>query len=225
MDGRRGDAEVSLHVGFGWGLTEHTLVDADEGQVLALLLSEAMRADPRPDPRHRVEHCSIIDEETIRRIARLGAIPIPGTSFLYHFRDAYVQNLGEPRIRYAYGMASFIKNGVVAAASTDAPVVPTSAVIGLQTMLTRHDVQGRPVWPEEAISLDEALRAYTVNGAYASFEENIKGTLAPGMIGDVTVFETDLHAVEPDQLETVRIDYTITDGNVAYERIGLAGRS
>jgi predicted amidohydrolase YtcJ len=114
---------------------------------------------------------------------------------------------------------------VVAAASTDAPVVPTSAVIGLQTMLTRHDVQGRPVWPEEAISLDEALRAYTVNGAYASFEENIKGTLAPGMIGDVTVFETDVHAVEPDQLGTVRIDYTITDGNVAYERIGLAGRS
>jgi predicted amidohydrolase YtcJ len=206
--------------GFQVGI--HAIGDAAIDLVLDAY-EEAMRAYPRHDPRHRVEHCSIVDEETIRRIARLGAIPIPGTSFLYHFRDAYVQNLGEPRIRYAYGMASFIRNGVIAAASTDAPVVPTSAVIGLQTMLTRHDVQGRPVWPEEAISLDEALRAYTVNGAYASFEENIKGTLAPGMIGDVTVFETNLHAVEPDHLETVRIDYTITDGNVAHERIGLAG--
>ena len=183
----------------------------------------AMNADPRPDPRHRVEHCSIIDAETIRRIARLGAIPIPGTSFLYHFRDAYVQNLGEQRIRYAYGMASFNRHGVIAAASTDAPVVPTSATIGLQTMVTRRDAQGRPIWPEEAISLDDALRAYTVNGAYASFEEKIKGTLAPGMIGDVTVFETDIHAVAPDELGKVRIDYTVADGNVAYERPGLGG--
>jgi predicted amidohydrolase YtcJ len=205
--------------GFQVGI--HAIGDAAIDLVLDAY-EAAMRADPRPDPRHRVEHCSIVDEATIRRIARLGVIPIPGTSFLYHFRDAYVQNLGYDRIRYAYGMATFAKHGVIAAASTDAPVVPTTATIGLQTMLTRRDINRNEIWPEEAIDLDAALRAYTVNGAYASFEESIKGTLKPGMIGDVTVFETDLRSVAPNDIGHVRIDYTITDGNVAYRRDGAA---
>lgn len=178
----------------------------------------AMAAYPRPNPRHRVEHCSIIDRQTIERIARMGVIPIPGTSFLYHFRDAYVQNLGMERIRYAYGMKSFADHGIIAAASTDAPVVPTSATIGLQTMLTRRDMHGREMWAEEAIDLDAALRAYTWNGAYASFEETIKGSLEAGKVGDVTVFETDLRSVAPGDLGSVRIDYTIADGRVVHAR-------
>jgi predicted amidohydrolase YtcJ len=201
--------------GFQVGI--HAIGDAAIDLVLDAY-EEAMKADPRPDPRHRVEHCSIINEATIERIARLGAIPIPGTSFLYHFSDAYLQNLGRKRIRYAYGMASFMRHGVIAAASTDAPVVPTSAVVGLQTMVTRKDRQGREIWPEEAISLDDALRAYTVNGAYASFEETIKGSFRSGMIGDVAIFETDLHQTPVDELAAVQVDCTIADGNIVYER-------
>jgi len=201
--------------GFQVGI--HAIGDAAIDLVLDAY-EEAMIADPRADPRHRVEHCSIINEATIARIARLGVIPIPGTSFLYHFSDAYLQNLGMDRIRYAYGMASFLRHGVVAAASTDAPVVPTSAVIGLQTMVTRKDSGGRAIWAEEAISLDDALRAYTVNGAFASFEETIKGSFKPGMLGDVTIFETDLHQTPVDEIGAVKIDYTVTDGNVAFAR-------
>jgi predicted amidohydrolase YtcJ len=201
--------------GFQVGI--HAIGDAAIDLVLDAY-EEAMKANPRPDPRHRIEHCSIVDEATIARIARLGVIPVPGTSFLYHFRDAYIQNLGYDRLRFTYGMASFARHGIIAAASTDAPVVPTSATIGLQTMMTRRDVNGAEIWPEEAVSLDEALRAYTVNGAYASFEENIKGTLAPGMLGDVTVFETDLRGVAPAEIGGVRIDYTIAEGRVAYAR-------
>ena len=85
-------------------------------------------------------------------------------------------------------------------------------------MVTRRDILGRPCNPEEAISLEDALRAYTVNGAFASFEEGIKGTLRPGMLGDVTIFETDLFSVASDDLATVQIDYTVTAGEVAYER-------
>jgi predicted amidohydrolase YtcJ len=201
--------------GFQVGI--HAIGDAAIDLVLDAY-EEAMQSDPRPDPRHRIEHCSIVDEATIARIARLGVIPIPGTSFLYHFRDAYIQNLGYERLRYTYGMASFARHGVIAAASTDAPVVPTRATIGLQTMMTRRDVDGAEVWPEEAVSLDEAIRAYTVNGAYASFEEGIKGTLAPGMLGDVTVFETDLREVAPGDIGGVRIGYTIAEGSVVYAR-------
>lgn len=180
----------------------------------------AQRDDPRPDPRHRIEHCSIVDEGLIRRIAAIGAVPIPGTSFLRHFREAYWQNIGEERLRHAYGLATFARHGIVAAASSDAPVVPTSATAGLQTMVTRRDIAGRPVWPEEAVPLADALRVYTTNGAYASFEEGIKGRLTPGLLGDVTVFESDLFAVDPNDLAAVKIDLTIVDGEVAYARSG-----
>jgi predicted amidohydrolase YtcJ len=147
-------------------------------------------------------------------------VPIPGTSFLYYFRDSYVQNLGMDRLRFAYGMATFQKHGVIAAASTDTPIVPVSAPIGLQTMMTRHDMDGEPVWPEEAIGLYDALRAYTVNGAYASYEESIKGQLIPGMLGDVAVFETDLEAISPEEVGSVRIDHTILEGSLVYSRNG-----
>jgi predicted amidohydrolase YtcJ len=201
--------------GFQVGI--HAIGDAAIDLVLDAY-EEAQRANPRPDARHRIEHCSIVDDRILGRIRDLGTIPIPGTSFLRHFRDAYVNNLGEWRIGQAYGMRSFARLGITAAASSDAPVVPVNALAGVQTMVTRRDILGRPCNPEEAISLEDALRAYTVNGAYASFEEGMKGMLRPGMLGDVTVFETDLFAVDPDELAAVRVDCTIAGGEVVYER-------
>lgn len=200
--------------GFQVGI--HAIGDAAIDLVLDAY-EEAQAANPRPDARHRIEHCSIVDDRILGRIRDLGVVPIPGTSFLRHFRDAYINNLGEWRIGQAYGMRSFERFGIVAAASSDAPVVPVNALAGLQTMVTRRDILGRPCNPQEAISLDEALRAYTVNGAYASFEEGIKGTLRPGMLGDVTVFETDLFAVDADDLAGVKVDMTIVEGEVVYE--------
>jgi predicted amidohydrolase YtcJ len=179
---------------------------------------EALAQEPRADHRHRIEHCSIIDYDMVQRIKRVGAVPIPGTTFLYAFKNAYIQNLGMERIRYAYGMNTFYEHGIVAAASTDAPVVGTSATLGLQTMMTRRSEEGDVIWEEEAVSLEEAVRAYTWNGAYASFEEHIKGTLAPGMLGDVTVFNTDITQVDPHEIGKVEVDMTVADGRVVYER-------
>jgi predicted amidohydrolase YtcJ len=93
-----------------------------------------------------------------------------------------------------------------------------NALAGVQTMVTRRDILGRPCNLEEAVSLEEALRAYTVNGAFASFEEGIKGMLRPGMLGDVTIFETDLFSIDPHDLASTRVDYTVTAGEVAYGR-------
>ena len=204
-------------LGFQVGI--HAIGDAAIDVILDAY-EEAQRLHPRPDARHRMEHCSIVDLETIRRIKRLGVIPIPGTSFLYHFRPAYEQNLGLERIRYAYAMRTFADEGVAAAASTDAPVVPVSAAVGIGMMMNRVDVTGTPVWPEERVGLDEAIRAYTWNGAYASFEEDIKGSLEHGKVGDVTVFDSDLREVSPTDMKDIEIDLTITDGQIAYARGG-----
>ena len=213
----RGKIVRAHSLGFQVGV--HAIGDAAIDLILDAY-EEAQRLHPRHHARHRMEHCSIVDLETIRRIKRLGVVPIPGTSFLYHFRPAYEQNLGLDRIRYAYGMRTFAEEGVIAAASTDAPVVPVSAAVGIGMMMDRVDVTGTPVWPEERVGLEEAIRAYTWNGAYASFEEDIKGSLEHGKVGDVAVFDADLRKLAPSDIKGVEIDLTIADGKIAHARGG-----
>ncbi len=203
----------------GFQVGVHAIGDAAIDLILDAY-EEAQRANPRPDPRHRIEHCSIVDIDTIRRIKKLGVVPIPGTSFLYYFRESYVNNLGMDRIRLAYAMKTYAHEGVVAAASSDAPVVSLSASVGLGMMMDRVDIGGVPVWPEESVGLEEAVRAYTVNGAYASHEESIKGTLKPGMLADVAIFETDLESLSPREISSVRVDHTILGGEIVYSREG-----
>lgn len=181
---------------------------------------EAQAAVPRADTRHRIEHALLVSEDVLSRMSAAGVVPVPGSSFPYFFAPAYAQNVGEERLRYSNAMASFKHHGIVAAASTDTPVVPPEAGFGLFNMVTRKDLNGDVLWAEQAVSLDEALRAYTWNGAYASFEETIKGSLEPGKLADVAIWETDLDGIDPEALKTVAIDYTITDGNIAYERAG-----
>ena len=79
-------------------------------------------------------------------------------------------------------------------------------------------MNGDVLWGEQAISLDDALRAYTWNGAYASFEEDIKGSITPGKLADLTVLETDLRSVEPEHLGDVKVDLTIVEGDIAFSR-------
>jgi predicted amidohydrolase YtcJ len=115
-------------------------------------------------------------------------------------------------------MRTYANQGIIAAASTDSPVVPVSATVGLGMMMSRIDINGQEIWPEEIVDLDTAVRAYTWNGAYASFEEDIKGSLENGKLGDVCVFETDLRDVAPGDIKDVAVDLTISEGRVAYDR-------
>jgi predicted amidohydrolase YtcJ len=181
---------------------------------------EALAAHPRENTRHRIEHAVLVSEDVLARMATAGVVPIPGSSFTYFFAPAYAQNVGDERLRYSNAMASFQHHGIIAAASTDTPVTSPEAGYGLYNMVTRRDVNGDLLWGEQAISLDDALRAYTWNGAYASFEERIKGSLEPGKLADIAVFETDLDNVDPEALKSIRVDYTISEGRVAYERAG-----
>ncbi len=201
----------------GFQCCAHAIGDAAI-ELLIQSFEEALAEDPRPDARHRIEHSSILRPDLIDRIQRIGAIPVPGTTFLYAFKNAYVQNLGMDRIRYAYAMRTFFDRGIIASASTDAPVDSTRAMIGIQTMVTRRSEEGDVIWPEERVSLEEAVRAYTYNGAFASFEEKIKGTIEPGKLADLVVLETDLRTVAPEELEHVEVDLTIIEGDIVYSR-------
>ncbi|MGN6031306.1 MAG: amidohydrolase [Thermomicrobiales bacterium] len=201
----------------GFQIGIHAIGDAAIELILDAY-AEAQAAAPRPDIRHRIEHCSIVDLPLIERIAREKVVPIPGTTFLHYTRPAYEQNLGRDRFRYAYAMRTFEEHGIIAAASSDAPVVPVDPLLGIETMVTRLDRTGADAWTEERIGVEDAIRAYTVNAAYASHEETTKGTLKPGYLADITIFDRDLRAIEPTTIHTAAVDATIQDGTVAYGR-------
>jgi predicted amidohydrolase YtcJ len=203
----------------GFQIGIHAIGDAAIDAVLDAY-DAAQAQNPRPDVRHRIEHCSLLDMRMIRRIKRLGVVPIPGTTFLYYTRPAYLQNLGEERVRYAYAMKTFAGNGIVAAASSDAPVVPANPLIGIQTMVTRTDRLGDEIFPEESIPIEDALRAYTWNAAYATHSEGRKGAIKPGYLADVTVFDTDLRTIDPGTIAERSVAYTIADGRVVHQRNG-----
>lgn len=195
----------------------HAIGDAAIEAVLDAYAA-AQAQNPRPNARHRIEHCSLLDEGLLDRIQAQGVIPIPGTTFLHYMRPVYLQNLGAERVRYAYAMRTFAERGIVAAASSDAPVVPVNPLLGIQTMVTRRDRLGDDIFPKEAVTVEAALRAYTWAPAYASFSEGRKGTLATGYLADLTVFESDLRQVLPDHLAAQRIDATIAGGEIVYDR-------
>lgn len=201
----------------GFQQGHHAIGDA----AIWLLLDayERMQAEmPVADFRPRIEHCSVLTAEMVDRIQKIGALPIPGTTFLYDMRPVYLANLGAERVRYAYAMNTFQQKGIVAAASTDSPVSLVNPMIGIQMMVTRRDRNGDEIFPEERLELEDAIKTYTWNAAYASYSEHEKGSLEVGKLGDVTIFETDLRTVDPMHLRDIRADYTIADGEVVYER-------
>lgn len=201
----------------GFQQGHHAIGDA----AITLLLDtyeQIQREYPVENFRPRIEHCSILSEEMVDRIQAIGAVPIPGTTFLYDMRPAYLANLGEERVRYSYAMNTFQQRGIVAAASTDSPVSLVNPMIGLQMLMTRKDRNGDGIFEEESLNLEDALRAYSWNGAYSTHTEHEKGSLETGKLGDVTIFETDLRSVDPLAIRDVRVDYTIADGKVVHER-------
>lgn len=200
----------------GWQVCAHAIGDAAVDFLLDCYAA-ARQAHPRPDTRHRIEHCEFLSgPQTLDRIAALGAVPVPGTTFIREFLPLYLQNLGEKRLRYANALRSFADRGIVAAASSDAPVVTVDPLAGIQTMLTRRDVAGTAASPEEAITFEAAVRAYTWAGAYASFEEGIKGSLIPGKVGDLAVLGADARTVEPDSISEIGVELTMMDGQVVH---------
>ena len=120
-------------------------------------------------------------------------------------------------------MRKWTAAGLYPSASSDGPVSSTNPFRNLYTMVTRKTNKGTAIGADQALTLEEAIGAYTVNSAYGSFEEGIKGTLAPGMLGDVAVLDTDLFATEPEAWLSAHCDLAIVGGVVAHDRLGEVG--
>jgi predicted amidohydrolase YtcJ len=178
-------------------------------------LEHAQQRLPLRDPRPQITHCTLINDELVRRIKALGAVPAPFSTYPYYNSDKF-HFYGEPLIRHCMAFRTFIDAGVVAAAGSDFPPGPFAPLMAIQAMVTRKGWNGETWGAEQRVTVDEALRINTWNGAYASHEEHVKGSIAPGKYADYVVLEEDPHTIDPDRIKDIRIVRTVTGGRLMY---------
>jgi len=205
----------------GWQVATHAIGDSAVESVLDAY-AEAQRRHPREDVRHRIEHCGMASDAQVARIAGLGVVPVPQGRFVSEIGDGMARALG-PRARLAYRMRAFLDAGVVLPGSTDCPVVAGAPLASMHDMVNRRTASGAPFTPEEAVTPEEALRAYTIGSAYAVHEEQVKGTLTPGKLADFVVLSDDPLAVAPERIRDIGVGATVVGGTVAYDGGAVAG--
>ncbi len=167
--------------------------------------------------RHRLEHCSECPPPLLERLIRLKAMVVTQPPFLFYSGERYLATIPPAQLRWLYRIKSFLDGGLVVAGSSDCPVAPDNPLLGIYAAVTRRAESGEYLSPEEAVSAKQALAMYTVNAAYASFEEDVKGSITPGKLADMVVLSDDPLKSPPEQIKDIRVEMTIIDGRVAWE--------
>jgi predicted amidohydrolase YtcJ len=171
--------------------------------------------------RHRVEHAQVVSPSDFARFRHLGVIASMQPSHAISDKRWAQARLGEYRVLGAYSWHTFMSHGVHVPFGTDWPIEPISPYLGLYAAVTRQSTEGDPAggwWPEERISIEDAIRNYTAEGAFATFEEKTKGVIAAGMLADLVVHSKDLLTIPPSEILNTQPDMTVFDGRVVYER-------
>jgi predicted amidohydrolase YtcJ len=199
----------------GWRVAAHAI--GDRAIDLALDAFDAAAAKyPRRDPRHRIEHFAAARPDQVTRAAALGVIPVGQGRFATEIGDSMLASVGRGRHSWLYRQRSLLDAGVVLPGSSDRPVVTGTPLLGIHDMVNRRTASGVPFNAGEAITAEEALRAYTWGSAYASNAERVKGSIEVGKLADFAVLSEDPAAVSPDRIAGLAVLATIVDGELRY---------
>jgi len=194
----------------GLQLAVHAIGDYAVESVLKAL-SKALKKHHRKDHRHRIEHCSVLNPKLVRSMKRLGVIASVQPHFV--FSDFWViDRLGKQRARWVYPFKTLMSEGIIVASGSDSPVEPINPLLGIWAAVARK------IFTEERLTLEEALKTYTLNAAYASFEEKSKGTIEIGKLADLTILDGDLDKIELDKIKDVQVKMVIVNGKIVYKR-------
>jgi predicted amidohydrolase YtcJ len=210
-------AIVAAHCS-GWRVAAHAIGDAAIDLALDAY-ERAQRLLPRPDARHRIEHYGVSRPDQLARTATLGVVPVPQGRFVGEIGDGMRRALGE-RAPFAYRLRSLLDAGLVVPGSSDRPVVDGRPLLGIHDMVNRRTESGSAFSLEERLTGDEALRAYTWGSAYASHQENDRGSLRRGQLADLAVLSDDPTAVDPTRIADVEVVATVIGGAAAYDPTG-----
>lgn len=169
---------------------------------------------------HRIEHCSIVTPELVERIAAAGIVPVPFGPFIAVFGDAIEEYYGPGRTQRTCAHRSFLDAGVLPAGSSDYPLVPADPMLAMHSMVTRRSASGRVIGGSQRIGTMDALRVCTVGSARACGDEDIKGSLAPGMLADFVVLDSDVLQCSDEDLQDVGVVSTWVGGDCVWARHG-----
>ncbi|KRF67572.1 amidohydrolase [Bacillus sp. Soil768D1] len=203
----------------GYQITVHAQGDRAIEMYLNCV-EKALEESPRKDHRHRIEHAGISSPDLQERMKNLELIPIPNPPFPYEFGDIYIQHYGN-RVNHMYAVRDFIDNGIIAAGGSDAPVTDYNPLLGIHVAVNRRSQSGSEIGVAQSISVMEAIKLYTWNGAYASFEEDIKGSIEVGKLADFVVLTDSILKVNPLHIKDLQVESTIIDGEILYHRESL----
>ncbi|MCX7753014.1 MAG: amidohydrolase [Blastocatellia bacterium] len=192
----------------------------DKANALLLdIFEEVIRENGPRDRRFRIEHAQHLRPQDIPRMARLGVI---ASMQPYHAIDDgrwAEKRIGRERCKTTYAFRSLLDAGVRVTFGSDWPVAPLNPLLGIYAAVTRKTLDGKNPngwFPEQKITVEEAVRAYTVWGAYAEFAETVKGSIEVGKFADVVVLSRDIFTIPPDEIAQVEVLYTIAGGKIVY---------
>jgi predicted amidohydrolase YtcJ len=199
----------------GWQIGTHS--NGDVGIDTTLRVYERLQKEsPRKDARYRLEHCTVINDSLVARMKALGAIPTPFSTYVYYHGEK-MKYYGAERLNHMFALRTFLDAGIRATQASDYPPGEFAPMMALQSEVTRTDMKGNVWGPTQKVSVEEAIRVGTINGAYASFEENLKGTLEAGKVADLVVLGRDPFKEDPSTLVTIPVERTMAGGKWTYE--------
>jgi predicted amidohydrolase YtcJ len=207
----------------GFQLCTHAIGDRANGLVLDVY-EEAFKSvkEKSADPRFRVEHAQVLSPGDIARFHTLGVLPMMQPTHCTSDMPWAETRLGPVRIKGAYAWRSLLAKGSIVPAGSDFPVESPNPLLGFYAAITRQDREGQPAggwYPEQKMTREEALKAFTLWGAMAGFREKEKGSLEVGKLADIAVLEDDIMTIPPEKIPGARVAMTIVGGTIAYERV------
>jgi predicted amidohydrolase YtcJ len=170
---------------------------------------------PHADRRHRIEHCSLVNPDLLRRIKALGVVPTPFWTYIHYHGEKW-KEYGEEKMQWMFAHRSFLDAGIVTPGASDYTPGPFEPLMAIQSMVTRKDIAGNVWGGDQKVTVDEALRIATYNGAYASYEEASKGSIVAGKLADFVILERDPHEADPDDIKNIRVVRTVVGGRTMH---------
>lgn len=194
-------------------------VHANGDRAIRLLLDahEKARQHGGPVPRHRIEHCTLVDDDIIARIKALGLVAVPFGSYARFHGDKLAGYYGEKRLERMFAHRSLLDAGIPVAGSSDYPCGPLEPLAAITSCVERRALDGSLVGPSQRITVQEAIALYTTGSAYASGEEHLKGKLAPGMLADFVELSDDPFRVAPAEIANLGVQSTWVGGRRVFD--------
>lgn len=178
----------------------------------------ALREQPRANHRHHIEHCTIMNVPQMTRMKKLGVLCVTQPAFIWDAGDSFIHQLGKQRADETLRFRTMLDNGLFTVFSSDRPCTSGAPLIGIHTAVNRKTKSGQSYGPREAISPEEALRLYTINGAYTTFEEGTKGSIEAGKLADLVILAENPTKGDPERIKDIPVVATMVGGEVVYEK-------